>query len=418
MSASLATPERGIHPTTKLRLVLSVLRVRGAAYLVVTALVGRLPTGMAIVALVRLVRDQGGDYGHASLLTSLYVLAGTVGQPALSRAIDRTGRPRLILIGSSVTSTACFVGLAFWAVSLPVLGVFLGATAGLATPPLESCMRTLWVRIMEPGAQLHAAFSLDAAAQEVMFVLAPLITAIGITVFGAAGNVLFMAGLGLAGTAAFAAHRLLGRAAPAGALADGHRSPLRLRPFRRVLVSLVCAGTPIGVVIITSAAFGEHVGSPNFGAWALALNAAGSFTGAVAVARHPFAQPPHRVIRWTIVSLAVLYLPTALSTAPPAVWILFAFLGGLSLPPMLTQVFAESARIVPENQLNEANAWVVSAMTVGVSAGTLLAGLVIESSETVTSGITIAVFAAAAVTLLGAALARPAVLLGAGAVHA
>lgn len=395
--------------------MIGVLRTPGAAYLVVTAMIGRLPSGMSVVALVRLVLDQGGDYGLASLVTSSYVVAGTVGQPALSRIVDRTGRARLVLLGSAAAATAAFVGLAYTAVTRPAVGVLLALVAGFATPPLESVLRTLWVRLVGSGPRLHEAFSLDAAAQEIMYISAPLITALGIAVFGARGNVLFMAAVGLVGAAAFAAHARLARSTP---LSDGGghgRTPLALAGFRRLVLALVCAGLPIGVVIITSAAFGQEIGRPDFGAWALALNACGSLTGAILVARFPFSgppfsSPPHRVIRWVIAGLAVLYLPTAWSTAPWPLWLGFAYLGGLPLPPLLTQVFAESARLVPERLLNEANAWVVSAFTVGVSAGSLVAGLVIEAAPSVTRGITLGVATGSVVALAGAALARPTAL--------
>ena len=106
-------------------------------------------------------------------------------------------------------------------------------------------------------------------------------------------------------------------------------------------------------------------------------------------------------------SLALLYLPTAFSQAPGWLWLLFAFLGGLSLPPLLTQVFSHVARTTPARQLNEANAWVLSAFTVGISAGTLIAGLAVGGAPSVTTGITRAVVAGSVLGLVGAAAARP-----------
>jgi predicted MFS family arabinose efflux permease len=392
--------------------VLSVLRIRGVAYLLTTSLVGRLPSGMALVALVRLVRDQGGSYATASLLTSMYVVAGTAGQPLLGRAIDRTGRPRLVLMASAVVATAALCALAYTAVSIPALGIALSLAAGFTAPPLEACLRSLWVRIMEPGSQLHQALSLDAAAQEIMFVSAPLISAVGILAFGAQGNVLFMAGMGLVGTVLFTTHALLADVDVPAPPAEGHSSPIRQPWFRWLLAALLFGGTPIGVILITSAAFGESLGRPAFGAWALAFNAAGSFTGALLVSRFPFAAPPYRVIRWMTVILALLYLPTAISHAPGWLWLVFAFTGGLSLPPLLTQVFSYIAHTAPAAQLNEANAWVLSAFTVGISAGTLLAGLVINQASGVPAGITRAVVLGSALGLIGAAAARPGRLAG------
>jgi MFS family permease len=387
--------------------MIAALRVRGAAYLLATALIGRLPTGMSALAIVRLVRDQGGDFGTASLLTAVYVVLGTVGQPLLSRAIDRTGRARPILVGSAAISTLAFVGLAELAVTLPIVGVAFAAVAGLFTPPLESCLRSLWSRMMQPGTQLHAAFSVDAAAQELMFVAAPLLTALGILVFGVKGNVVFLAGLGLIGALAFA---LNGRLARGPAVAPPHDtrhgSPLSSAPFVRVTIALAAMGVPIGVLTISATGFGELAHVPSASAWGLAANAAGAMTGALIIAHRPFAAPPSRAIRRVGIALAVLYLPTAFVQLPIAAWLPIAFVAGLSLPPLLTQVFAQTPRIVPDTQLNEANAWVISAFTLGIAAGTLLAGYVAAALPG-GAGLGLAVVLSSAIALLGALAADP-----------
>jgi MFS family permease len=360
---------------------------------------------MSALAIVRLVRDQGGEFGTASLLTSVYVIVGTVGQPALSRLIDRTGRSRPILIGSAAIATLALVGLAQVAVTIPLLGVLLAATAGFMTPPLESCLRSLWVRIMTPGPQLHAAYSLDAGAQEIMFVIAPLLTALGILVFGPQGNIVFMAALGLAGTVAFALHGRLRRVEieqhPIG---HRHGSPMTSAPFRRLIVALFAVGLPVGVLTITATGFGELVHANSVSSVALAVNAAGALTGAVVTARWPFRMPPARAIRPIAAALAVLYLPMAFIHAPTAVWLVFSYLAGLSLPPLLTQVFAQTPKVVPETQLNEANAWVISAFALGIAAGTLVAGYCAQALPG-GAGLSLAIGIGSAVALVGALVA-------------
>ena len=72
--------------------VVSVLRTRHTGYLLFTSLLGRLPGAMAALAIVQLVRSTSGDFAFAGLITAVYVVAGAVGQPLLSRLIDRVGR--------------------------------------------------------------------------------------------------------------------------------------------------------------------------------------------------------------------------------------------------------------------------------------------------------------------------------------
>ena len=78
---------------------------------------------------------------------------------------------------------------------------------------------------------------------------------------------------------------------------------------------------------------------------------------------------------WT---LAVLYLPLAAWGLPPAWWLAAAAVSGLSLPPMLTQVFAQTPLAVRDHHANEANAWVVSAFAIGAAAGTLVSGFAVQ----------------------------------------
>jgi hypothetical protein len=63
----------------------TVVRTPSALYLLGTSLVGRLPSAMAALAIVQLVRLQGGDYALAGAMTAVYIVAGAVGQPLSTR---------------------------------------------------------------------------------------------------------------------------------------------------------------------------------------------------------------------------------------------------------------------------------------------------------------------------------------------
>ena len=85
--------------------MLRVLASRGVPYLITTSVIGRLASAMAALALVRLVVGLGGSYGYAALVGAAYVLAGMIGQPVLSRLVDRTGKRRSIVIGAALVSS-------------------------------------------------------------------------------------------------------------------------------------------------------------------------------------------------------------------------------------------------------------------------------------------------------------------------
>lgn len=377
--------------------MLSVLRTRGVPYLLSTSLLGRLPGAMSALALVRLVVDQGGTYVVASVLTAAYVIAGTVGQPLLARVIDRTGRRRPVLLGAAVVSTLAFVAAALTAVSVPAVGIVAVALAGLATPPIEPTLRSLWPGLVGDGPRLTSAFALDAAVQEVGYIVGPLITALGILAFGAQGNVLLMGGIGLVGTLLFSLH---GRLERSTAHLEEHHSgtPLTSGPFIRLLLSVVGSAAPVGALTITATAFAAQRGLPDASAVAIALNAAGALTGALLFARFPPRAAAATLVRPIGGLLAAVYLLTAIVAFPVPVWLAAAFLTGVLLPPYLTQVFTQTPRTVLPMHAVEANAWVISSFAIGIAAGTLIAGAL----AAVPQGITIAVLVTSALGIAGA----------------
>lgn len=380
----------------------AVLATPSAVYLLATSLVGRLPTAMAALAIVQLVRLQGGDYALAGTMTAVYIVASAIGQPVLGRVVDRVGQTP-VLLAAALASSAGFVAVALFAAGAPVLALAGAIVAGLATPPLEPSLRSLWPRIVAPGRPLKAAFSLDAGAQELIFIVGPLLTVLGIAAFGATGNVLFAAALGLVGTVAFALNRV-SRTAGASASSDLPRvSPIRSARFRRLVAFTFGVGLPVGVLTIAVTVFGERHSFDGFAGLALAANATGALVGATLLALRPFARAPQRLLARCGLALAALYLPLALADLPPLVWLGLAVVAGVMLPPTLAQIFESVAHASGPTSLTEANAWVVSAMTVGIAAGTLGAGLVAGLDLAVPA----MVLAASALTALLALLVLP-----------
>jgi len=353
----------------------AVLSTPSAVYLLASSLVGRLPSAMAALAIVQLVRLQGGDYALAGTMTAVYIVAGAVGQPVLGRIVDRAGQT-VVLVVAAVVSSLGFAAVAVFAADAPVLALVGAILAGLFTPPLEPSLRSLWPRIVKGERPLKAAFSLDAGAQELIFIVGPLLTVLGISAFGATGNVLFAAALGLVGTIAFALNRV-SRTVGASEISDVPRtSPIRSARFRRLVAFTFGVGVPVGVLTISVTVFGERHGVEGFAGWALAANAFGALVGATTLALRPLKRSPQRLLAACGLLLAAFYLPLALADLPPLVWLALAVVAGFMLPPSLAQIFESVAHVADRGSLTEANAWVVSAMSVGVAAGTLGGGLV------------------------------------------
>ncbi len=364
--------------------LISVLRNRHTGYLLVTSLLGRLPGAMAALAIVQLVRSTSGDFALAGIITAVFIVAGAAGQPVLSRLIDRLGQV-IVLTTGGVVSFLAFTGMALTLDVMPEAAVALAAVAGFFTPPLESALRALWPRLVGHGAPLKAAFSLDAGAQEVIFIIGPLLTVAGIAVFGPVGNLLFAGGLGLVGALAFVinpAPRAASRERGVVTVGGGMRSPILLPAIARVAVLTFGIGLPVGALTIVATASEEARAQPGLAGWILAVNAVGALIGATIVGMRPLGSSPERLLTVCGLLLAAGYVPLAITALPIWAYIVAAGVSGLMLPPTLGQVFERVSQVSPAASLTEANGWIVSAMTLGVGAGTLVAGAVVGGAGT------------------------------------
>ena len=118
----------------------AVLGRRHVARLLGGTLIGRLPTGMAPIAILLLVRAEGGSLALAGLLSALFGLAAAVGQPLLGRMVDRHGQTR-VLVGAASAATTAFLLLPCASPTRhPVLAALAVVVAGLSTPPLEASL--------------------------------------------------------------------------------------------------------------------------------------------------------------------------------------------------------------------------------------------------------------------------------------
>ena len=95
----------------RLRIYLDVLRVPSVTRLLLSAVVGRMPTGMAGLAIVLLVREAGGSYAVAGMVAVAYSAALAVTSPLLGRLVDRVGQTR-VLAGCGAASALSFGALA------------------------------------------------------------------------------------------------------------------------------------------------------------------------------------------------------------------------------------------------------------------------------------------------------------------
>ncbi|MCF2527427.1 MFS transporter [Yinghuangia soli] len=353
-----------------MRIYVDLFRARHAGRLLGGTLLGRLPNGMGILAILLLARADGAGYGVAGTLSALSGLATAIGQPALGRWMDRRGQTR-VLIGGALVSALGYAVFALVGTDPLWLAFVAVLVAGFATPPLESGLRALWPAVLRPD-QVHAAYGLDAAAQEILFTAGPLIVVVVAETVSESAAVLVTGLLGVVGTLVVATCAPSRQWRPV-AHVQHWAGPLRSAGLRVLLASLVLAGTALGVFSVAAVAYAEDIGQDAWSGGIMAAMSTGAFVGGVVHGARRWARPAHQRLPWLMACLTVGYLPLIAVPGPWPMMVLGA-VSGVFLAPVIACTFTLVDELAPKGTVTEAFAWVVAAMGTGAAIGTAVAG--------------------------------------------
>jgi MFS family permease len=352
-----------------LRAYREFMRTPFASRLLGGTLLGRLPNGMGALAVVLFVRAHGGGYTLGGALSALWVVALAAGQPVLGRAMDRYGQPR-ILLASALAAAAGFTALALLGLRPLPLAIAAVLVAGFCTPPLEAGLRALWPAVLPTPAQVRTAYSLDAAAQELIFTSGPLLVVAAAAVSTAVA--LVVTGLlGVAGTVIVASSPPSRRWRGEPRTADW-AGPLRSPGLRVLVAAFSCVGFALGALSVAAVTYADARHSSSASGILLAVNSTGALCGGLAYGGGR--SHSARALTLLLAGLAAGYLPLAL--APPLPFMIpLAFLSGVFLAPALAATFTLIDAHAPAGTVTEAFAWLVTAMAGGSAIGAATAGV-------------------------------------------
>jgi len=151
-------------------------KTHGVMALLASALIARLPVMATMVPLSFLAKDAAGNFGWAGVVAGAYSVGTAVASVVWSRLADRRGARR-VLIATGMAWGLLMAVVAMlpysWFRLLPVAA----ALAGVFVAPVTSSLRASWPRLVQ-GARLRAIYALDATAQELLFVLGPMLGAL------------------------------------------------------------------------------------------------------------------------------------------------------------------------------------------------------------------------------------------------
>ncbi|GAA0551205.1 MFS transporter [Streptomyces mordarskii] len=352
-----------------------LLRTPHAARLLIGTLLGRLPNATAALAVLLFARAEGGSYALAGGLSAAYGVANAVGQPLLGRAVDRFGQT-WVMLPAAVTSALGMV--LFAVVGLDPLLVAYAAMliAGLFTPPLEGGLRALWPSVLRREDQVHAAYALDAVAQEVMFAVGPLLVTLSVAVWSEAAALLVINAIGVAGALWVVVSRpsRQWRSAPREAHWLG---ALRSPGLLVLLGSFFFIGLALGGIAVAAVAYADEHGGGVVSSGLLSALGVGALAGGIVYGGRTWPGAPERRLRLLVAALALGYLPLMLVPGVVMMTVL-AGVAGVFLAPALACAFVVVDRHAPTGTVTEAFSWLVTTFVVGNAVGTAVAGPAVQ----------------------------------------
>jgi MFS family permease len=363
---------------------LRALASPGALRFSAAGFAGRLQISMFGLGTVLLISSLSGRYGLAGAVAAAGAVGYALVSPLVARLADRLGQRtvlRPLMLVFAVAAAALIGGAQARAPAWALLAA--SGLAGAATPQLGSMVRARWSALLAGTQLLHAAFSLESVADEVIFVAGPvLVTLLATEVYPASG-IAVAAATCVAGTLLLAAQRATEPPVHSGdpAPGTGRRARERLLPARG-LVTLAPVflffGAMLAAIDLATVDFAAEHGHKPLAGLILGGYALGSAAGGLWYGSREWYAPPRRRFG---VALCAAAAGTATFWAMPGLAALAAVMlvSGLALSPMLITGFSLIEQQAPPGRLTEAMAWLTSAISVGTAAGSAAAGQIIDA---------------------------------------
>ncbi|MEQ1735982.1 MAG: MFS transporter [Rhodoglobus sp.] len=347
---------------------IALLRTPGVARIIAAQLTARFPSGMISLGFLLHMEGIFGSYAAAGIVLAATSVGQAISGPLTSRLMGVLGMRRVLI----TTIAVCAIALTTIALAeLPLWGyVILGAITGLSYPPIQPAVRTIYPKMVN-SRQLTPLFSLDASAQEIIWIAGPVVvTFVGTQVSTVAGvllSVVFLVG----GGAWFVLSPEVGRVRiPRSKRRFGAvltRPPVLVVTIVGFLVVGSCAAIEVGVV----ASFGE--GSADSG-FVLAIWAIASLVGGLAFGNLPIGP-------WALARrVFVIFIGASLAIFAWEFWSLAVTLviAGICLAPALAVMFSAVSASVKFSDTAEAYGWVGTGQLIGAAAGSAIAGFLVD----------------------------------------
>jgi predicted MFS family arabinose efflux permease len=339
-------------------------------------LLARLPIGMFSVSAVVMIAGSRGSYALAGAVTATGLAATALAGPWIARLVDRHGQARIAVPATLVSVLGSLALLLCVRYGTPDWTLFAAYALTATTPNIGGLSRARWAHLLgdDPGA-LHTANSFEQAADELCFMLGPVLASFLTGTFFPEAGTLAGAVLLLAGMLLFTAQRAT---EPPVKAARSSRTPLRSPGILPLLACFVATGAVFGSMEVGTIAYADAHGHRAAAGAVLALQAAGSCTaGLVFGARRPAGVR----LEHCLAAMAVLMtLPWAVAGAAGPLPLLAGALlvAGMATAPTMVTAMTLVQRRTPADRLNEGMSLMVTGLLTGIACGSATGGWAAE----------------------------------------
>ena len=369
-------------------------------------MIGRLPIGIAGLAILLLAQAASGSFAQAGAAAACYVAGLAAVAPVLGRVIDRSG-PRIPLMvcalafptALSALVAAILGGAPAW-LALP-----LAFCAGASFPPITVCMRTFLKQKLGEDTLLAAAYSLESVLIETIFIIGPMLVAFFVAFISPAAAVLFAAACGAAGAILFLRTPALRRWKIEPREPSSLFGPLAQSGFPPLLAVIFCYAAAFGLVEIGITAFAAEMGRPAFAGVILGLMSIGSVAGGLAYGSRSWRLPLARQFAAMLLLVGAGVAPLA-AIGNASLFAAYSVFAGVAMAPALIMQSMLVAKTVPPRHSTEAFTWSATGLLSGIGLGFAVGGAMLERWPSPAVFATASVLALAASALATACLRR------------
>jgi MFS family permease len=329
---------------------------------------------MNTVALVFLISSVRDSFLLAGVASSFYTLCGAIVGPRIGRLADRYGT-RVVLLPITFVNALSIVGVVFFSSRSVALLLLFSALSGATMPSFGSYTRTRWSRTIKDKRELGVALSLESVLDETAFVVGPALAGFLFALYGSDSPLLagifftIIGGAGLAITSFDHANK------------DGERQQLgglfKIQYIKSLLASLIALGMLFGSNYVVILAVAKESGRAADGGLWVGLYPIGSTVAGLV----------YGLIHWksrnaTRYSLALAFM--TLSTSAILFFqnietiVFFIILSGIGIAPALIAANAHLKELVPLNRLNEAFSLLGASLSIGITLGSTLSGMLVD----------------------------------------